>query len=167
MNIVQFNDLPAGEAAMRLADCCAAARWVDGMLGRRPFGDSLALLESACALWAGMEEADLLEAFAAHPRIGDIGSLREKYAATRSMAAGEQSRVAGADEATLRELARLNSEYERRFGFIFIVYATGKSAAEMLELLRSRINNTRSAELDHAAAEQLKITLLRLDKLLS
>ena len=111
-----------------------------------------------------MGVADWLLAFDAHPKIGDVDSLREKYAATKAMAGSEQGAVADADEETLHALARLNHEYEERFGFIFIVFATGKSASDMLALLRSRINNSREAELQNAAAEQLKITLLRLER---
>ncbi len=136
------------------------------MLARRPFASPGDLFESARSAWAATGEADWLEAFAAHPKIGDIDSLREKYAATKAMAGNEQGAVNGADAATLEALARLNAEYEKRFGFIFIVFASGKSAEEMLALLLSRINNSREEEMRNAAAEQLKITLLRLEKML-
>jgi OHCU decarboxylase len=114
---------------------------------------------------AALVEADWLEAFAAHPLIGDVDSLRKKYGATRDLAAGEQAGAAGAGAATLQELADLNRSYREMFGFIFIVFATGKSADEMLANLRSRLGNSRDEELRNAAAEQIKITRLRLEKL--
>jgi OHCU decarboxylase len=112
-----------------------------------------------------LTEADWLEAFAAHPLIGDVDSLRAKYAATKTLAAGEQSGVASAGEATLAALAEVNRAYRDKFGFIFIVFATGKSAAEMLAILKSRIDNSREQEIRNAAVEQMKITRLRLQKL--
>jgi len=93
-------------------------------------------------------------------------SLRAKYANTQKLASGEQSGVAGASEQVLTDLARLNQEYERKHGFIFIVFATGKTAAEMLALLEVRMGNPRPLELKNAAAEQAKITRLRMEKLL-
>lgn len=98
--------------------------------------------------------------------IGDVDSLRKKYASTKAMASGEQSGATGADEETLGELARLNHAYREKFGFIFIVFATGKSALEMLDILKGRIGNDRATEIRNAAAEQLKISFLRIDKLL-
>ena len=144
---------------------CAADAWINRMLAQRPFADDDAVLAAAAAVAATLVEADWLEAFAAHPLIGDVETLRNRFAATRNLAAGEQSSVDGANEAVLSELAAMNRQYAERFGFIFIVFATGKSAAEMLELLKVRIGNTRSEELKNAAAEQLQITRLRLQKL--
>ncbi len=164
MTLAAFNALDRAAAAETLGHCCAATRWIHGMLARRPFSTLSDLAEDACEVWATLGEADWLQAFDAHPKIGDVDSLREKYAATKAMAGGEQHAVADADEDTLDELARLNRDYEERFGFIFIVFATGKSAQDMLALLRARINNSRDEELRNAAAEQLKITLLRLER---
>ncbi len=148
-----------------LANCCAARAWVAGILAHRPFGDDAGVMTAANEVAAELDEADWLEAFAAHPMIGDVESLREKYAATKAVAAGEQSGAAGASEATLAELAQLNREYREKFGFIFIVFATGKSADEMLAILKQRIGNVRDDELCHAAGEQMKITRLRLENL--
>ena len=148
-----------------LANCCAASAWIEGMLARRPFSDDIAVLTAAEQVAGKLSESDWLEAFAAHPLIGDVESLRLKYAATKQLATGEQSGVAGAAEATLKELADLNHAYRERFGFIFIVFATGKSADEMLAILKGRIGNSRKDEIRNAAAEQLKITRLRLEKL--
>ncbi len=114
-----------------------------------------------------MERVDILEAFSHHPRIGDVDSLRKKFATTADWATSEQSGAQAASEAVLRDLAQGNRDYEARFGHIFIVCATGKSAAEMLALLRARIDHAPDVELRIAAAEQEKIAHLRLDKLLN
>ena len=162
-----LNALNDDDARAALANCCAAEKWVAVMLAARPFADDDALF-AACGLAAAkLDEADWLEAFAAHPLIGDVDTLRAKYAATKHLAAGEQAGVDVASDATLRELAKLNRDYAARFGFIFIVFATGKTADQMLAILKSRIDNSREQELANAAAEQLKITRLRLEKLKS
>ena len=148
-----------------LTNCCAAVAWVEGMLARRPFADDDAVVDAAYTVGEELSDDDWLEAFAAHPMIGDVESLRAKYAATKQIAAGEQAGVAGAHDATLHELAELNREYLRRYGFIFIVCATGRSAEQMLAMLRSRLGNCREEELQTAAEEQMKITQLRLRKL--
>ncbi|HUS39319.1 MAG TPA: 2-oxo-4-hydroxy-4-carboxy-5-ureidoimidazoline decarboxylase [Pirellulales bacterium] len=148
-----------------LTQCCASDRWVAEMESRWPF-DSRELMEQAAAdIWWSLDEADWRAAFAAHPEIGDLESLRASFADTRAMAAGEQSAVAEAAEETIRELASANREYRERFGSIFIVCATGKTAAEMLSILRSRLDNDPAVEIRIAAAEQLKITQLRLQKI--
>jgi 2-oxo-4-hydroxy-4-carboxy-5-ureidoimidazoline decarboxylase len=135
------------------------------MTARRPFESADALFAAAEDVWAGLGRDDWLEAFAAHPRIGDIDGLRKKFATTADWSAGEQAGVAGAAEQVLRDLAAGNADYEARFGHTFIVCATGKTAAEMLALLRARLANDPAAELRVAAAEQAKITRLRLEKL--
>ena len=114
-----------------------------------------------------LSESDWLEAFDAHPRIGDVDSLHAKYANTKATASNEQSGVNATDRTTLKRLVEANEQYFQKFGFIFIVFATGKSAGEMLKLLEQRLPNDRATEIANAAAEQLKITLLRLRKLTS
>ncbi len=161
--VLNARDTAAVRAA--LANCCAAAAWVEGMLARRPFADDEAVIDAAYEVGETLLDDDWLEAFAAHPMIGDVATLRAKHAATRELAAGEQSGVAGAHQATLQELAELNREYLKRFGFIFIVFATGKSAEQMLAMLRTRVGNCREEEMQTAAEEQMKITELRLRKL--
>ncbi len=154
------------DARPALTRCCGARRWVEGMLARRPFGTDTALTQAADEVWATMEEPDILEAFSHHPRIGaDMDELRKRFARTSTWSAGEQAGVTQADEATLRALKEGNEAYEARFGFIFIVCASGKSAAEMLALLQGRLPNERDEELRIAASEQGKITKLRLEKL--
>jgi OHCU decarboxylase len=160
-----LNSQSLEDAREVLTNCCAATAWVERMIALRPFADDDAVLDAAEDVAETLVMDDWLEAFAAHPLIGDVESLRKKYAATRQTAAGEQSGVAGASESTLQELAELNREYLRQFGFIFIVFATGKSADQMLANLRTRIGNCREEELRNAAEEQMKITELRLQKL--
>jgi 2-oxo-4-hydroxy-4-carboxy-5-ureidoimidazoline decarboxylase len=161
----KLSSLTDSDARAALTNCCAAEKWINGMLAARPFASDDALFAACHEIAATLNESDWLEAFAAHPLIGDVDSLRKKYSATKQLAAGEQSGVEAASEATLRELAMLNAAYLQRFGFIFIVFAAGKSAGEMLAILKSRINNSRNQELANAAAEQLKITRLRIEKL--
>ncbi len=162
-----LNALPAEAAVERLRRCCGSRRWAQAMADLRPFADAEDLFAVAKRVWEGLAPADWLEAFAAHPRIGGKDALREKFAATRAWARGEQAGAAQASEEVLAALERGNADYERRFGYIFIVCATGKSAAEMLELLRERLSHPPHKELKIAAAEQAKITQLRLRKLLS
>ena len=132
------------------------------MLARRPFGGDPALLAAAREVWFALTPADWHEAFAHHPKIGDRASLRERFPHTAHLSANEQAGLAGASDETLDKLAELNQAYEERFGYIFIVCATGKSADDMLHALRARIDNTPEAELKIAAEEQAKITELRL-----
>lgn len=161
-----LNGLPPSAAGEALLRCCGSVRWVDGMLAARPYASSAALFAQAERVWQGLERADFLEAFGHHPQIGaDLGALQRKFAATAAFSSSEQAGAAGAAHETLVALRDLNAEYLQRFGYIFIVCATGKSAAEMLELLRARIGNDPASELQNAAAEQGKITKLRLEKL--
>jgi 2-oxo-4-hydroxy-4-carboxy-5-ureidoimidazoline decarboxylase len=137
------------------------------MLARRPFASVESLYETADKVWIWLYEEDWLEAFTHHPKIGDIDSLRAKFANTKAWAEGEQSGVEAASEEVLQGLAAGNSAYEAKFGYIFIVCATGKSAGEMLAILNSRLPNDPAVELQLAAVEQQKITRIRLEKLLS
>lgn len=155
----------AGEADAQalLMRCCGSARWVDAMLARRPFGDDASLLSAARDVWFSLDASDWRDAFSHHPKIGDRDALRTRFAATRSLSEREQAGVSGAADGILDALAEGNAAYERRFGFIFIVCATGKTAEEMLGLLCSRIDNDPTREIQIAAAEQAKITALRLE----
>ena len=166
MTLDQLNRLDEAAARAALERCCGARRWVEGVCAARPFRDRAALFEAAERAFGGLERADWLEAFAHHPRIGDLAALRAKYASTAAWAGEEQRGAAGAGEAVLAALADGNRAYEERFGYIFIVCATGKSANEMLTLLRARMPNPPEREIGNAAGEQMKITRLRLEKLL-
>lgn len=164
MSLNDLNNLSADEASHAFMQCCTASTWVARMVDSRPYADTDELKRRADENWLDLEERDYLEAFEGHPKIGDVSSLRKKYANTKALAAGEQSGVNSADEATIQALAEGNSAYEDKFGFIFIVCATGKSAGEMLTLLLARLPNDRNTELKNAAEEQRKIFQLRLDK---
>lgn len=153
---------PQAEAAARLRACCGSSRWVERMLARRPFGTPRAALAAARDEWFALAPADWLEAFAAHPKIGDREALRHRFAETRDLAAREQAGVDGAPDDLLTALATENDAYQDRFGYIFIVCATGLTAAQMLGLLRARLGNDPTTELRIAAEEQATITALRL-----
>jgi 2-oxo-4-hydroxy-4-carboxy-5-ureidoimidazoline decarboxylase len=155
------------QAAAELLRCCGSSRWAKAMTQGRPFASSQALLAAADREWWRLGREDWLEAFRHHPKIGDKDALRVRFEATRAWAASEQGGVSAADEKTLDALDAGNREYEARFGWIFIVCATGKTAAEMLALLRARLENAPDDELRIAAAEQAKITRIRLEKLLA
>jgi 2-oxo-4-hydroxy-4-carboxy-5-ureidoimidazoline decarboxylase len=162
----RLDAMDEATARAALTRCCGAQRWVEGMLARRPFGDDEAVLRAADEVWATMEREDILEAFAHHPRIGaNLDELRKRFASTSTWSSSEQAGVQAASEETLSALRDGNVAYEARFGHIFIVCATGKSAAEMLALLRERMPNDPAHELRVAAAEQAKITRIRLNKL--
>lgn len=160
----RLDAMDADAARDALARCCGARRWVEGVLARRPLGDRV--VEVAREVWATMERDDVLEAFTHHPRIGaSVETLREKFGATQDLSASEQAAVADATEDVLLRLRDANVAYEARYGHIFIVCASGKSAAEMLALLEARMNHDPDHELAIAAAEQMKITELRLAKM--
>ena len=167
MNLNELNDLTAAQADELLFSCCGCSSWVEKMLRCRPYDSSEDLFNAADDCWQNCSESDFLEAFSHHPKIGDLDSLRKKFASTAHLAASEQASVSSATEEVLQGLADGNKDYEAKFGFIFIVCASGKSASEMLEILRTRLPNSRETELRIAAGEQAKITKIRLEKLLS
>jgi len=152
------------EARAALAAACGATRWVAAMLARRPFGSREALLRVARAEWMALTPEDWREAFAHHPEIGDVTSLRDRFPATHRLSTREQAGVDGASEEVLNRLAEGNRRYRQRFGYTFIVCATGKSAGEMLRLLEARVDNDPAVEIAVAAEEQAKITALRLQR---
>ena len=161
-----LNDASPAEARDALTRCCGSSAWVAGMLGRRPFASSAALYADAEAVWAGLGRMDVLEAFAHHPQIGATGAAAPAASgAAAAWSRQEQARVQDAADETRDALAARNADYLQRFGYIFIVCATGKSAAEMLALLEARIGNEPERELAIAAGEQARITRLRLEKL--
>ena len=133
------------------------------MMARRPFGNDRKLLFAARNEWFGLTEADWLEAFAHHPQIGDRAALETRFPHTHDLSSKEQAGVGAAHADVLTALAELNQAYVDKFGFTFIVCATGKSAEEMLALLRERLAHDRPSELRIAAEEQAKITELRLN----
>lgn len=164
MHLTELNQLPAQAALNLFLDCCASHRWAALMEQSRPFNEWSELTRAAELHWQLVDEVDRLEAFAGHAKIGDINALRAKYAGHTQT---EQGQVAQASDEVLQRLRDLNDQYEQRFGFIFIVCASGKSAEQMLHLLQARLPNSRQQEIANASAEQNKITLLRLQRLLS
>lgn len=160
MTIEDLNHTGSEIAQNAFLACCGSRAWADAMTSRRPYADPAALRKAAEQIWWSLKRSDWLEAFAAHPKIGE-----KKPDAKWSE--NEQSGMARASETTAGAIARLNNEYEARFGWIFIVCATGKSGDEMLHLLKARLGNDSEAELVIAAGEQLKITQLRLQKLVA
>jgi OHCU decarboxylase len=163
----KLNELSFDEARAELLKCCGSRRWASEMAAIRPFDTLDELMAEAGRVWQSLSEADWLEAFRAHPKIGEKKAATTQSAEARKWSAQEQSGVAAASTQTLNELAERNREYEDRFGFIFIVCASGKSSAEMLVIINDRIRNDRETEMRTAAAEQSKITRLRLEKLLN
>ena len=164
-NVPRLNGLSPEAAAAALLRCCGSARWVEGMLARRPYASRAELFSAALEEWQRLGPADFREAFAHHPEIGaNLEELRQKFPATADLSRAEQSAAAGASEATLQALQAGNRAYRARFGYSFIVCATGKSASEMLALLEARLGHEQEFELQVAAAEQAKITRLRLEK---
>jgi 2-oxo-4-hydroxy-4-carboxy-5-ureidoimidazoline decarboxylase len=166
MKIESLNSLTYSEANEQFELCCGAENWIQKMNQNRPFLNENEVYKKAESIWFSLSSDDWLEAFTHHPKIGNIESLRKKFHNTKSMSENEQSGVNNADEDTLKDLAESNQLYEDKFGFIFIVCATGKSAAEMLAIINIRLTNHADTELLNAAKEQYKITELRLDKLL-
>jgi 2-oxo-4-hydroxy-4-carboxy-5-ureidoimidazoline decarboxylase len=163
MNIDSINSLTAVDLGSRLKECCHCSNWAERVAVSAPFSSADILVECCATLWLKASEDEILEAFSGHPQIGDMNALRNKYASTAS---AEQGQVTGADESVLLALRERNQAYLEKFGFIFIVCATGKSASEMLALLEARINNSRDEELVNGAREQGEIMKLRLAKLL-
>jgi OHCU decarboxylase len=166
----RLNSASAPEAETELLKCCGSTGWARAMAARRPFRDAQELLTTAGDVWWNLSERDWLEAFAAHPRIG--GGRRERAAPAQHRQAEEwseqeQSGASVAAQVTLDQLTAANRAYEQKFGHIYIVCATGKTADEMLALLHARLSNEANTELRNAAAEQSKITRLRLEKLLT
>ncbi len=166
MSVANFNQFRPEDAVRILEQCCTSKRWIEQLVSSRPFPNREALLRKADDIWRQLEEEDYLEAFSGHPKIGDMKSLKEKYSNTKALAADEQSSLVAASESVIINLMQKNEEYEKKFGFIFIVCATGKSAADMLSILLSRLSNSREVELRNASEEQRKIYQLRLEKLL-
>jgi len=164
--LARLNSRPASEAEAELLKCCGSSRWAGGVAARRPFESVAELLEEADRVWWELAPEDWLEAFRSHPKIGGRKAAAEVGEEARRWSEREQAGARDASPATLAALAEANRVYEEKFGFIFIVCATGKTAAEMLSLLEARLTNERGAELRVAAEEQRRITRLRLHKLL-
>ncbi len=160
-----LSSLPRPQATAALLRCCGASHWVEGMLASSPFENDESLHRKAESLWASLTPKDWLEAFAQHPRIGERVARAADSSATQSWSTQEQSGVSDSDEAARRALQRGNEQYQQRFGHVFLICATGKNSEEILTALEIRLAHEPTQELAIAAAEQAKITRLRLEKL--
>jgi OHCU decarboxylase len=163
----ELNALSPERAAEVFRACCGASRWVDAMVARRSFDATDAVISMADDIWLAMGPDDWREAFAHHPRIGERAAAQVQDERAAAWSAGEQSSIAAADASIHDELAEINRAYEARFGYIYIVCASGRSSDELLEIARRRLANAPDDELRIAAEEQRQITRLRLRKLLS
>lgn len=166
-SIDELNEVSADDAHAEFLKCCGSKRWARAMTDARPFESLDEVLAEADRVWWSLSEADWMEAFRAHPKIGEKKAATAQSAEAQKWSAQEQAGVAVASAQTISQLAERNREYENRFGFIFIVCASGRSSEEMLAIINERIHNDHETELRTAAAEQSKITRLRLEKLLN
>jgi 2-oxo-4-hydroxy-4-carboxy-5-ureidoimidazoline decarboxylase len=167
LGIEDLDKLPDDQLKSALAACCGARRWIERMAASRPFGNVETLLQRAEEIWWSLSPDDWADAFAHHPRIGERDAKATQEDRARAWSAGEQRGVGEANADVQSAIADGNREYERRFGHIYLVSAAGKSAQELLDILRSRLDNDPPTELRVAAGEQAKITRLRLLKLVS
>ncbi len=165
-NLEQLNKLSKDKAEATFRDCCGSSEWARLMTQARPFAMIDDLYKKAEDIWFTLSSVDHLEAFASHPKIGSKKAAPAQQAKSAKWSSDEQAGMNKADEKIKKQLAEANSLYLEKFGFIFIVCATGKSADEMLAICRARLGNSAATELQIAAEEQRKITEIRLNKLL-
>jgi len=166
-DLAWLNSLPPVEAEKELLQCCGSTRWAQQMTAARPYRTLENLTATANELWWSLGRNDWLEAFRSHPKIGEKKAADPVSTQSSQWSGQEQAGVATASQETVDSLATLNRAYEEKFGFIFIICATGKTSAEMMSSLRERLEHDTVDELPIAAAEQSKITELRLKKLLT
>ena len=166
-SMARFHSLAPAQARQALLDCCGSQKWADQMLKRMPFPDLAYALDTADKTWAALVPADWLEAFRHHPPIGAKRAEKTQSAKAKKWSKGEQSVAQTAPPQTLAALANANQEYQKRFGHVFLICATGKTSEEILASLQQRLANDSDVELRIAAEEQRKITRLRLEKLLA
>ena len=167
MTLAELNVLPGYRAEAELLKCCSSKAWAQWMVRRRPFASPDRFLDAAGEIWWKLDPEDWMQAFRAHPKIGQRQSTEHKSTQSQAWSAQEQSGMDGADADLTLELKEANNEYLAKFGYIFIVCASGKSAEEMLANLRSRLPNSPEQEIRVAAEEQNKITRLRLERLVA
>lgn len=162
-----WNSLPADQAALEILPCCGSRAWANEMASHRPFNDVPSLLDTSDRIWRKLAVADWLEAFQSHPRIGESRSHAEVSARSQQWSAQEQSRAVDSSDSVKQALAEGNQQYEEKFGRIFIICATGKSAPEILQNLQRRLNNDEATELREAAEHQRQIIQIRVNKWLT
>jgi len=167
LELASLNSLSSSQAEAEFRKCCGSKNWAQQLTAARPFATFDELTTKADRIWWSLDPQDWLEAFHSHPKIGEKKAAAPTAVEAQRWSEDEQAGTGDAAQQTLDALAKLNQTYEEKFGYIFIVCASGKSFEEMLAILRARLENSADAELRVAAAEQAKITQLRLGKLLA
>ena len=168
ITLKELNEFSEKEAFTKLEECCVSTKWITAMVSARPFSSEEGLINKAASIW--FDDCDITafkEAFTGHPKIGDVKSLQEKFAHSAAWAGNEQAKVEEATIETIEALTNTNEEYEAKFGYIFIVSASGKSATEMLAIVTARLLHNVDDEIYVAMNEQHKITVIRLAKLIT
>jgi len=165
--MASLNSLSPSQAEEEFLKCCGSKNWARQLTSARPFASLNELFAAAERVWWSLDSQDWLEAFHGHPKIGEKKAAAPTAVEAQQWSEDEQSGIRDSAQQTLDALAKLNQTYEEKFGYIFIVCASGKSSEEMLAILRDRLKNNPADELRIAAAEQAKITQLRLRKLLA
>jgi OHCU decarboxylase len=165
MTLAEFNALAPSQAESALSDCCGSARWASRVVAMRPFANLEALSKAADSIWWKLDRADWLEAFSHHPQIGQKPATGTD--AARKWAESEQAGARAVTDDVKDRLVRANRAYFEKFGYIYIICATGKSVEAMLAILNQRLQNDAASELSIAAEQQRLITHIRIDKLLS
>jgi 2-oxo-4-hydroxy-4-carboxy-5-ureidoimidazoline decarboxylase len=165
--LAHWNTLPPDEAATEILSCCGSRAWAACLADKRPFADERTLFAAADDCWQNLSEADWLEAFRSHPRIGEQHAEKKTSAVSAAWSQSEQSQMSQADAAILQRMREGHRQYEERFGRIFIVCASGKQPAEMLSILERRLGNESAQELHESAGQQQQIMQLRLRKWLA
>ncbi len=160
----QWNHADPVAAEAEILPCCGSRAWARQLAALRPFAAPADLLTTSDQVWSRLDLADWDEAFRSHPRIGERKAPASATAQSAQWSTQEQSAAASAAAATQARLKQANAAYEARFGRIYIVCATDKSAAELLAILERRLHNEETAELREAAEQQRQITQLRLRK---
>ena len=162
--LAHWNALASAEAGQEILPCCGSQRWAHALARLRPFENAEVLFAHSDEIWRQLDPADWYEAFSSHPRIGEKKAPESATAKSAHWSGQEQNGVPQSGEEIQEQLRRANEEYEKRFGRIYIVCATGKSAEEMLAILYRRLENDETSELHEAAEQQRQITQLRLRK---
>jgi 2-oxo-4-hydroxy-4-carboxy-5-ureidoimidazoline decarboxylase len=166
--LTHWNSLPAAQAAEEILPCAGSPPWANSMAASRPFEDTVALYATADRIWLELAEPDWLAAFCSHPRIGERKPAQgQDTAQQQQWSSQEQSKAAQSSDAAKTALAEANREYEKKFGRVFLITATGKSSDEILQNLRKRLQNDDATELDESAEQQRQIIQIRLRKWLN
>jgi 2-oxo-4-hydroxy-4-carboxy-5-ureidoimidazoline decarboxylase len=162
--LARWNKLDAQTAAREILPCCGSEVWANSLAAARPIPDEKSLLDTSAAIWQSLPTKSWQQAFDSHPRIGQQHAKRQATEQSIRWSAQEQSTAQNTADSTKQALAEANRRYEEKFHRIFIVCANGKSSAEILSILESRMNNDPATELREAAEQQRQITELRLHR---